>query len=143
MEKNKIYLVLAVVLILFSIVVFSIVVFSIYHSQKPLQTITIETSLTISNISGFDLNDTVLKFGEISFGESIRRSIDIENHYDFPIFIYIESKGNISDFLRYPSRVVIEEGKTKNIEIIAEVPKKGYKIQDFFSGTIEARMFKN
>ena len=118
MEKNKIYLALAILIIFLSV----LNLFANY-SEKPLQAQNISTSLEIANRTGIDLNNTSLTFSKILPGTSKQRKISIKNDYSFPLSVNLSTFGNISKFLSHPSNIVINVSEKKEISIVARVPK--------------------
>lgn len=110
--KNKLYLILALILVFLSVLNFVI-----YYSNQPLEVEEVEASLKIMNRTGFDLNTTSLKFGYLEPGTSLERKFKISNQYGFPINVYFESEGNISRFLSFPKNISLRPGETRGVGV--------------------------
>jgi len=91
------------------------------NTSKILEIREIEASIIISNITGFDVNETILNFGKVMRGGSSTKQISIENNFNFPIEVSIYGEGEIKKFI-FGFKEKIEVGKKKNIKIVASVP---------------------
>jgi hypothetical protein len=81
------------------LIVFAILLFLLYNQFSFVEKKEIYSTLEISNLTGFDLNDSMLSFGKIYPGGVTSRSITIQNNWDKTSKVIIDCKGNISEFL--------------------------------------------
>ena len=72
---------------------------------------------------GFDVNDTVLKFGKVTLGGSSMRRVLMYNNYSFPIRIVVEAGGEVKDLFVYDGETKIEPGETAFVPLSVVVPK--------------------
>ena len=135
MKRNNLYVLLAIILL-----VLSVINFLYYLSSQPLEEKTLKTSLIVSNVSGFDLNNTALEFSKVRSGFPSQRKVSIANSYDFPIRVLISSRGNITEFLSYPKNVSFDVNEIKNINFAAKIPKN-LTLGDRYSGEVTFKMY--
>jgi hypothetical protein len=77
----------------------------------------IHVTLQIGNVTGFDLNKTILSFGSLSNGSSISRNLILKNNYPFPVKTELGCRGNICNFLVFERGFFVEEEKTRVIPV--------------------------
>jgi hypothetical protein len=115
-KRNKLIIILAIVLAL----LLAVNIYLYFQTKDIIETRELEASVIVANISGFDLNNTSLTFGQVSPGRSMMRMISLENNYDFPIEVYIFGKGEMKNFV-FLSKQIIGQGEQKEIGVSAQV----------------------
>jgi hypothetical protein len=135
MKKNNFYIFLIIILL-----VLSTINFIYYFSSQPLEEKTLKTSLIVSNVSGFDLNNSALKFSKVKFGSPSQRKVSIANDYDIPINVFINVEGNISRFISYPRNVSFDINQIKNINLVASIPEN-LTLGEVYNGKVIFKMY--
>jgi hypothetical protein len=79
--------------------------------------------IVTKNKMGFDINDSVLKFGEVTLGGTSMRRVLMHNNYSFPIKIVVEAEGEIKELSVYDAETRIESGETGFVPLSVVVPK--------------------
>ncbi len=116
-KKNKKVFLLIIFLLFFSITLF-IISLNIDNNEQILEKKELNTTLSIGDTAGFDVNNYSLGFGAITKNvRSYRNDTVITNNYDFPIVVELNVIGNISDFLVFDREIYFEPGESKNIYI--------------------------
>lgn len=117
-NKIKYYAVVAIFIAAF--IIFAATFIHYYPYAFGLKKWTIYTNVEVSaDRGGFDLNSTALTMGVIKAGGAARRWVNFTNDYDFPVVLKIDSKGNITELLRYEDDIYVEPGELKRVEISA------------------------
>jgi len=81
------------VIFYFFVLVFSVIV---VHYLSPLDRQVIESNVTVSDRTGFDLTKDRLNFGLVAPGQSVTRSIGVDNPFDRLVKITITAHGPIA-----------------------------------------------
>jgi hypothetical protein len=82
------------------IIIFSLTIsIGFIFNNPPIEKKTIPASFIYSNKTGFEGNKTALTFGALTKNQAAERSIKIDNNYNFPVRIKIESAGEIEDYI--------------------------------------------
>lgn len=136
-KENKIYFFIFLFLVL-SLMMFC---FAMYAKFNVLKKIEIVANLKIGDISGFDVNTSVLTFGTITSGSSSYREITIENNYEFPIKAEFRSSGNITELLLFDESIYLDTGENKSIVVNTIIPVSEEK--GFYSGRFIAVIKKS
>ena len=131
-KEDKKNFVFAVVLLAVSIIIFLSAIFM--FKAPVLETKEVYASLGISEITGINVNNTALTFGNIMSGTSASRNLIFTNNYGFPVRLEIKAEGNISRFLIFERYTYVKLNEAKEIGINAIVPA-GEKYADY-SGKI-------
>jgi hypothetical protein len=84
----------------------------------------IPTFLEIGDIPAFNLDNSTFSFGKIVSGITSSRSIQIDNNYDFPIAVFLTSRGNISRFLLFEKETDILVNEKRIIDLKTISPAK-------------------
>ena len=111
-RENKIYF---FVFFMFFLCLFSFAIYLKYISV--LERIEIVTNLKVGDIPGFDVDTDVLAFGTIAVGTSSKRTLTIENDYDFPIKAEFSVEGDIEEFLVFDEVIFLDVGESKDVDI--------------------------
>lgn len=118
-NEDKKNFVFALVLLAASIIILLSAIFM--PNEIVLETKEVYASLGISEVTGINVNNTALTFGNIMPGSSASRNLIFTNQYGFPVRLEIKAEGNISRFLRFERYVYARLNETKSISIIAVV----------------------
>lgn len=137
MVKNKLD-VKAIIFVLLAII-FLIVAF--FLSYRVLNIETIPTSFSVGERPGFDLNLTALTFGQVVPGNGASRDITIDNSFDKPVKIEINSKGEISKYLIVSENdFVLQPGEVKEVSFSIFVPEEIN--WDTYSGEVKIKSLR-
>src|SRR3989338_371154 len=98
-KEDKKNFVFAVVLLVASIIILLSAIF--IYKTLILETKEVYASLSISEITGINVDNTALTFGSIMPGASASRNLIFTNQYGFPVRLEIRAEGNISRFLSF------------------------------------------
>lgn len=135
-KNNKLIFFLICILIFFLVlnIHFFFKIWSIVEIRE------IDASVIVSDRIGFDVNQSSLIFGKVPIGSSSTRQVSIENNFEFPVKVYVYSKGDMKRFVR-GSVTEINIGERKNINVIVVVPEN----IDFgkYEGKVVFEMRKN
>lgn len=112
---------LIVIILAICILSISLNFFISKNLSKTLEIKEIDSSITVSEKVGFDLNSSALIFGEVLRGGSSTKEIEIKNYFGFPIHIYVYGKDSMKDFIT-PFEEVLEKDENKTLKITASVP---------------------
>ncbi|MCK4553045.1 hypothetical protein KAT80_02485 [Candidatus Pacearchaeota archaeon] len=113
-KENKIYLFVVFMFVL-SLFLFS---FTIYLKHIAiLERVEIVTKLRVGGIPAFDVDTDVLAFGTIALGTSSRRTLTIQNDYDFPIKAEFSVEGDIEEFLVFDKIIFLDIGESKDVNV--------------------------
>ena len=82
-----------------------------------LEKIEIVANLRVGSIPGFDVNTSALTFGTIALGTSSKRTLTIENNYDFSIKVEFSVEGDIEEFLVFDEVIFLDIGESKNVDV--------------------------
>lgn len=133
-NKQSIYLIFAVILVLLVIVCFA------FSFKKPIQTSSFYADVIVMNHPGIDLNSSALTFGGVVPSSSASRKIVFENKYDFNVKASVSANGSIAKFMGLQKNWRIKSGETKIITISINVPvdtKEGT-----YDGYVNINIFK-
>ncbi|MFH1425392.1 MAG: hypothetical protein ABIG28_01515 [archaeon] len=128
--------VVAIVLIVSSlIIVFKSV------SERPLQVVEYDVYFEVATGGiGFDVDNTLLTYGQVTPGGGGRRRVVISNDYDFLISVDVLISENLQGLFDVETGQVIESGKNKTILVDLDIPS------DFplgnYTGKIRFEMYK-
>jgi len=118
-------------IILFLIIVLIIITYSTYFSfkNKVIEKSELEIKFNITNKIGFDLNNTLLNFGNVVLDSSSTRNVQIKNNHAFDIKVNVLISDDIERFIAVEKTVYIKKNESKDVEFSLYVNK----IQDFGS----------
>lgn len=106
----KFFLSIVILILLF------LILFFFLSQVKTIERNVLYTSFSISNLTGFDLNNSALTFGTIRPGEVSSRSLILQNTLNDSVRIIIKSKGTITNFLTVSENFfVLKPGETTKI----------------------------
>jgi len=105
-----------------SIILISLSLFLLVLSYKKTEKKIYDSYLVISNHAGFDLNNTIISFGQITPGGSSTRKLIIENNYDVPVYVEISAMGDLKEFFQ-ETRQVLQPYTNKTINLVAVADK--------------------
>ena len=122
-KSNLVNITLIIILLILTIIILT-------TNYKNTEKKTYDTYIIVSDGIGFDINNTIISFGEIRPGGTSTRKIILESDSDKKIYVKAYAEGEIKEFIE-EIREVIEPYETINISITAAVPqgaeKKTYK----------------
>ena len=122
------------VIFAFVLLTLSIWISSVYSNQY-LQEKTFYASANFTyNHLGFDVSNSSLNFGYIPIGSSSTREVVYFNHYDLPVYVYIEAEGELSDSLIFESPVFVEGKSERVISFTAFAPRDS--MPGFYDGSV-------
>ncbi|MBI2124367.1 hypothetical protein HYT92_01110 [Candidatus Pacearchaeota archaeon] len=131
-KENKRLFYLAVLLLAISA---AALLSSIFLNISPvLDAKEIYASMSVSGITGLNVDNTALTFGNIMPGTSASRNLIFTNQYGFPVRLEISAEGDISGFLSFERYAYVGADETKEIGINAVAPA-GERYADY-SGKI-------
>lgn len=118
-------------IILFLIIVLIIITYSTYFSfkNKVIEKSELEIKFNITNKIGFDLNNTLLNFGNVVLDSSSTRNVQIKNNHAFDIKVNVLISDDIERFIAVEKTVYIKKNESKDVEFSLNVNKT----QDFGS----------
>lgn len=132
MKKNRIILIVIGTFFLVS----AITMISYTSLFTPLDSATIRTNATVVNghLVGFNLDTTVLSFGQVPQGGMGRRYVDLANLRNMPVRVKATAQGNISPYLYInQSSFTLQAYETSNYSITFEPTAAEY---GYYEGTI-------
>lgn len=104
------------------IIILGVVVSLFYLNSRPSEVYSL--TFEVSNVSGFDLNNSALTFGKIVPGSVVSRYVSIENDDNYEIYVEISSSKNLLPFLRVSeNEFFLLPGEKKVLEFSISVPK--------------------
>lgn len=112
-------------ILVISLFVIALIMFlvSLYvHSLIVLSKQEVYTSLTVGNVTGFNINKTALTFGTITNVSRGSRNLTLQNEYSFPVVYVFKLRGNIKHFLIFNKYVSLQPHTKKDIKIRTIVP---------------------
>jgi len=137
MKKYSYYLIYLVSII--------IILYSLYsinaNLHLPIETKVLQVTYIAGPITGFDVNSSALKFGQIMRGSSSVRTVILENNHNFPIEVTFVPSKNLNYVMNFNrSRQRIEINETRTFPVILTVPVD----QAFgnYSGNFSALIYK-
>jgi hypothetical protein len=113
--RNSRFLTLTILVVLIALAIFLFAILS--QKAKVLEKKEIPVFVTISNVTGFKVEDQSLDFGRIIYGSSANKKIGVQNNYKFPIVLELNAEGNVSDFLVFDKTTAFEPGEEKQISV--------------------------
>ena len=118
------------------------VVFLIWVSRNaPSEVISVPISVSVASGSAFDLNSTSLTFGRIMPGNSVLRTISVNNRYDFPVVALFSTEGkDVGSFFYFIDKELISSKSTANISVSAIIPINAS--YGNYSGSFIIKIFK-
>jgi len=123
---------LALILVSVACIVFFSVLL-IYNYYVVENVITIDLSLKIGDGFGLNLSNDRLNFGTSPPGSLLKRKINITNHNDYPIFVTIKLKGDISPyFVVSNNNFKLEPDQKEVVTYYLHVPREN--LQKGYSG---------
>ncbi len=132
MEKSKIIFYSVIFMFVLSLLLFLIALY--INSNVILERREIPATLIVGDTAGFDVNDSLLTFGVITYGTSSQKTLIAENNYDFPIRFEFSVKGNITQFLIFDKVIYLEGGEKKSVSISTIIPSN--EEYGIYSGTM-------
>jgi len=111
---NKVYF-FVVILFFFSLIFF---LSSFYlNSNFVLDKMEVPIILEVGNISGFNVDSSILNFGVLVSQSSAQRNVVLRNDYNFPVKVIVDSRGNVSNFLNFEKEFILEVNQTKEVVV--------------------------
>lgn len=89
----------------------------------PIEVRTLDARFTVSDKLGFDVNTSALTFGIAFPGNSVSRSVFINNDEKFPVIVKIFSTDDVAPYLSVKNETVIMPGENKEIGFVLQIPK--------------------
>lgn len=124
-------------------VCFFLIIFSFYLSFfKPVHVTEFDVLFMVDSgfAAGFDLGTDALRFGSVSPGGSVTRTIDVRNDYNLPLRVDVSLSRNLIGLIDAERSFVVFPGENKTIPIKLNIPK------DFadgnYTGKIRLEMYK-
>lgn len=74
---------------------------------KPVETLTLNVNFQVGNTPGFNLNNSLLNFGQLTPGSSSTRNVFIYNRYNFSIQVKALVSKGISGFLYFQPDIIL------------------------------------
>ena len=134
-KSNRTFYILLILTLI--VVTFSLVFFpeeSIYEKNYDVYFNVIESG------AGFDLNNTILTFGNVPRGGGAERKIVLFNNYNFPVEARVLITKNLDDFLIVDSNVSIESMSNYTLFVKLVVPENTELGNH--SGTIKVKFYR-
>ncbi|GEM_PF-2610565 len=138
MVSRKMQIALFAVLLL-SLASLLFALFFYFFHAKVIERNTYYSQIEIGPFLGVDVNSTAFIFGAIPPGSKSRRSIILNNTYDFPVLAKIVPLGDMAKFLDYQEVVV--EGKSARTVSLEAVASEGTP-SGVYEGAIEVVLVK-
>ena len=108
-------------LLVFSILLF---VFSLFFTNSSISSWEVYASVNVSrNTLGFDVNESALTFGKVPPGSIVSRNVIFANTYGFPVMLDIKAEGDISRYLDFQEKIVVESQESKMIGFTLNIPE--------------------
>ena len=114
-KQNKKFDLLIYVLLIINFILLFIILFN--YSNRPLEVRDFDVSFIVGPITGFDVNNSLLTYGEITPGSTSVRRITIENNYDFPIRVKVYVSDNLEDFISADSDFVVQSKEKRSLPV--------------------------
>jgi len=119
MKKRLLLLLLAVVAIISVLAA----VFAYTFYKADMNIIEMELKVREDRHIGLDINETALKFGIMYAGSRADRNVIIENNKDYPLNAHVFIRGNITKFVSFQERFVLDKNGNKSIGFSAYIPE--------------------
>ncbi|MBR9703816.1 hypothetical protein GOV12_00255 [Candidatus Pacearchaeota archaeon] len=121
-KKRKMIVIISLIVI---IVILSVFLYSNWiDSMSLFETQEFEAHVEVSNIHGFEVNGTALKFGTLPLGGLAKKSLVIKNDHEGYSRIKIFAKGKIRNFLNVSENgFVLAPNQSKEIVFRVRIPK--------------------
>ena len=133
-KSSKIFFVTLIIIIII-LSAFNIVNY-VRNKSSVLDEKELYAKIIISDIHGFDVNETALTFGMTTPGGSATVKSVIQNEFDFPVRVQISSRGKISELLLVSdNNFILQENEIKNITFTAFARPE--TLYGFYDGYVE------
>lgn len=104
-QKNKLnsmkpYFYIGVIVLVFAFITFSLVLYKPIVEVKKL-----EVTYTITDKAGFDLNSTVLSFGNLLPGSKGTRTVNLASEFTYPVYVTYTPDDSLKDILIFNDTV--------------------------------------
>lgn len=121
-KKQKIIVIVSLFIIIIFLCIYLyanlIDMFSLFERKE------IYSEVEVSNILGFEINDSALVFGTVYPGGSSKKTVDLKNEHDGIARVKIFAKGDINDFLIVSdNNFILYPNETKTIEFKIKIPE--------------------
>lgn len=141
-DKQRTLIIVLIFLIVFTLVVITLSLKEINSYKNPMYIKTIPMQINLSNKTiGFDVGTDLLRFGMVNYDSSSKRSILIENAYDFPVRIVITCTGEICPYLT-PNSSEIYLMPKERLSLLFSVKFSKDTEQGEYLGEIEFQIYK-
>src|SRR3989344_5075612 len=108
-------------LLAFSILLF---IFSLFFTNSSISSWEVYASVNVSrNTLGFDVNESALTFGKVPSGSIVSRNVIFANTYEFPVMLDIKAEGDISQYLDFQERILVDSNKQEAIGFTLNIPE--------------------
>lgn len=130
-------------LILF-VISFFCLIFSTYlffQIERPIEVYSLYSSVSVNQEAslGFDLNDSALTFGNLSYSGSSLRRITLTNPHKYPLIVKVSSTGSISKLLLYDSSNYLAPKGNITIPITAYAGEE----EGFYEGFVKFKLYRS
>jgi hypothetical protein len=139
-ESRKLHIMLLCLVLVF-IVAATFMMYSRVSKPTPLETKEFDVLFKVSKKSiGFDLNNTLLTFGQVYPGGGAERKVVIDNQYDFPVQVDFLVSKSINGLVTSDSGFVVQPGENITVPVSLSVPE--YFNETNYSGKARFELYK-
>lgn len=134
--KGNKTLIFSVVVVFVSLLLVAASMAFTFFINKPLDEISYNARVNITDTSGFDLGEEAFTFGNIVPGSNSRRSAIFLNSYDRPVGVDISVSGPIKKYIVFEKDIVVYPGEERKISLTAIAPLSEEDF-GFYDGTVK------
>lgn len=138
MKKNYKFLILGIIFIM--LLISSYLIYYNYFVFLEVKKLPISVEVVNYSIIGINLDTNGIYFDKIMQGSVGKRAINIDNKYNFDVFVIIKVEGNISPMIRVSENdFILKSNETKSIIYYCDTKGSDYGNYNGFTKVIFKR----